>query len=98
MANSDKAPDREKNQVQFDSLNMDIFEPTDVVVEANIVRAVAAPRDVALARPAAAEPLPRAIPLPDNGNGHAIVHLIPRIPGKTLNALLFFVAFPFVAF
>ena len=43
--------------------------PTDVVVEANIVRAVAAPRDVALARPAAAEPLPRAIPLPDNGNG-----------------------------
>jgi flagellar protein FliO/FliZ len=43
--------------------------PTDVVVEANIVRAVAAPRDVALARPAAAESLPRAIPLPDNGNG-----------------------------
>jgi hypothetical protein len=43
--------------------------PTDVVVEANIVRAVAAPRDVALARPAALEPLPRAIPLPDNGNG-----------------------------
>ncbi len=43
--------------------------PTDVVVEANIVRAVAAPRDVALARPAAMEPLPRAIPLPDNGNG-----------------------------
>ena len=32
--------------------------PTDVVVEANIVRAVAAPRDVALARPAAVEPLP----------------------------------------
>ncbi len=44
--------------------------PTDVVVEPNIVRAVAAPRDVALARPAAViEPLPRAIPLPDNGNG-----------------------------
>src|ERR1700733_4236821 len=43
--------------------------PTDVVVEANIVRAVAAPRDVALARPSALEPLPRAIPLPDNGNG-----------------------------
>src|SRR5580704_15747485 len=36
--------------------------PTDVVVETNIVRAVAAPRDVALARPAAVEPLPRAIP------------------------------------
>jgi flagellar protein FliO/FliZ len=43
--------------------------PTDVVVEANIVRAVAASREVALARPAAVEPLPRAIPLPDNGNG-----------------------------
>lgn len=43
--------------------------PTDVVVEANIVRAVAASRDVALARPAAVEPLSRAIPLPDNGNG-----------------------------
>src|SRR5580704_17964469 len=43
--------------------------PTDVVVEANIVRAVAASRDVALARPAGVEPLPRAIPLPDNGNG-----------------------------
>src|ERR1700682_959146 len=43
--------------------------PTAVVVEANIVGRVAAPRDVALARPAAVEPLPRAIPLPDNGNG-----------------------------
>ena len=43
--------------------------PTDVVVEANIVRAVPASRDVAVARPAALEPLPRAIPLPDNGNG-----------------------------
>jgi flagellar biogenesis protein FliO len=44
--------------------------PTDVVVEANIVRAVAAPRDVPVPRaPNTAEPLPRAIPLPDNGNG-----------------------------
>jgi flagellar protein FliO/FliZ len=43
--------------------------PTDVVIETNIVRAVAAPRDVAVARPAPLEPLPRAIPLPDNGNG-----------------------------
>jgi flagellar protein FliO/FliZ len=44
--------------------------PTDVVVEPNIVRAVAAPRDVAGARPAAGiETLPRAIPLPENGNG-----------------------------
>ena len=43
--------------------------PTDVVVEANIVRAAAASRDVGTARPAALETLPRAIPLPDNGNG-----------------------------
>jgi flagellar protein FliO/FliZ len=43
--------------------------PTDVVVESNIVRAVAASRDVAVARPAPLEPLPRAIPLPDSGNG-----------------------------
>jgi flagellar protein FliO/FliZ len=46
--------------------------PTDVVVEPNIVRATAAPRDVPGARPAAAiEALPRAIPLPENGNGSA---------------------------
>jgi flagellar protein FliO/FliZ len=45
--------------------------PTDVVVEPNIVRAVAAPRDVPGARPAVGiEALPRAIPLPENGNGH----------------------------
>jgi flagellar protein FliO/FliZ len=45
--------------------------PTDVVVEPNIVRAAAAgPRDAAIARPAAPETLPRAIPLPDStGNG-----------------------------
>ncbi len=44
--------------------------PTDVVVEPNIVRAVAAPRDLG-SRPAAGiEALPRAIPLPENGNGH----------------------------
>jgi len=43
--------------------------PTDVVVEANIVRAAAASRDVATARPAALETLSRAIPLPDNGDG-----------------------------
>jgi flagellar protein FliO/FliZ len=44
--------------------------PTDVVVEANIIRAVAATsRDVPLARPPAVEPLPRAMPLPENGNG-----------------------------
>ena len=45
--------------------------PTDVVVEPNIVRAVAAPREVPVARPPAGiEALPRAIPLPENGNGH----------------------------
>ncbi len=43
--------------------------PTDLVVEPNIVRAVATPRDVSVARPPAVEPLPRAIPLPENGNG-----------------------------
>jgi len=42
--------------------------PTDIVVEPNIVRAVAAPREVTLPRPpAAVETLPRAIPLPENG-------------------------------
>lgn len=40
--------------------------PSDVVVEANIVRAAAAPREAVVVRPAAAaETLPRAIPLPD---------------------------------
>jgi flagellar protein FliO/FliZ len=39
--------------------------PTDVVVESNIVRAAAAPRDIAMPRAPTMEP-PRAIPLPDN--------------------------------
>ena len=44
--------------------------PTDVVVEPNIVRAVAAPRDAMPPRPPlSAEPLPRAIPLPETTNG-----------------------------
>jgi flagellar protein FliO/FliZ len=45
--------------------------PTDVVVEPNIVRAVAAPRDVAVPPrvPAPAELPPRAIPLPETTNG-----------------------------
>jgi hypothetical protein len=44
--------------------------PTDVVVEPNIVRATSAPRDVPAARPTAGiDALPRAIPLPENGNG-----------------------------
>lgn len=42
--------------------------PTDVVVESNIVRATAAPREIAVPRPAAAEPLPHAIPLPDHAS------------------------------
>src|SRR5215472_1354189 len=42
--------------------------PTDIVVEPNIVRAIASPRDVPGARPPAGiEALPRAIPLPENG-------------------------------
>ena len=42
--------------------------PTDFVVEANIVRATASPRDIPGTRPAAGiEALPRAIPLPENG-------------------------------
>ena len=44
--------------------------PTDVVVESNIVRAVAATRDIPAARPpAGSEILPRPIPLPEAGNG-----------------------------
>ena len=44
--------------------------PTDVVVEANIIRAVAAnPRDVTVARSPAMDSLPRTIPLSENGNG-----------------------------
>src|SRR5580698_7982247 len=43
--------------------------PSDVVVEPNIVRAVAAPRDVPGTRPAVGiDALPRAIPLPENGS------------------------------
>jgi flagellar protein FliO/FliZ len=42
--------------------------PTDFVVEANIVRATASPRDISGTRPAVGmEALPRAIPLPENG-------------------------------
>ena len=44
--------------------------PTDVVVEADIVRAAPATREASLTRPPpAAETLPRAPPLPENGNG-----------------------------
>jgi hypothetical protein len=37
MSNPEKAPLPEKEGVQFDSLNMDIVEPTDVIVD-NTVR------------------------------------------------------------
>jgi flagellar protein FliO/FliZ len=51
---------------------MMIGGPTDVVVEPNIVRATPAARDLPGARPAAGiDALPRAIPLPENGNGSA---------------------------
>jgi len=43
--------------------------PTDVVVESNILRAAPAAREIAAARPAVATELPRAIPLPEAGNG-----------------------------
>lgn len=36
MANPEKGPALDKNQVQFDSLNMDIVEPTDVVVDKTV--------------------------------------------------------------
>ena len=48
---------------------MMIGGPTDVVVEANIVRATAAPRDIAARPTAGLDALPRAIPLPETGNG-----------------------------
>src|SRR5580698_8173736 len=44
--------------------------PTDVVVEANIVRAVAAnPRDVGVVRSPTMDTLPRTMPLPEPSNG-----------------------------
>jgi flagellar protein FliO/FliZ len=43
--------------------------PTDVVIESNIVRAVAPPRDLAAPRATTADTLGRAIALPENGNG-----------------------------
>jgi hypothetical protein len=36
MANSETGPAPEKAQFQFDSLNMDTFEPTDVVDDSTI--------------------------------------------------------------
>jgi len=66
MANPDKTPVPEKDQVQLDSLNMDICEPTDVVVD-NTVRPMRdslrkwlklPPYD----RPPAGKPLPQRPP------------------------------------
>jgi flagellar protein FliO/FliZ len=55
--------------------------PTDVVVESNIVRAAAAaPRDIPVVRPPAAEPLPRAIPLPENGGASWPLQPEPAAP------------------
>jgi hypothetical protein len=60
--------------------------PTDVVVEANIVRAAPATRDIPAARPAPVpEILPRAIPLPEaasNGSGGSWP-LQPEPPAST---------------
>jgi len=55
--------------------------PTDVVVEANIIRAVAAnPRDVTVARSPAMDSLPRTIPLSENGNGSWPLQHEPMTP------------------
>jgi flagellar protein FliO/FliZ len=57
--------------------------PTDVVVEANIVRATAPPRDASLARPAAADMLPRAVPVPDSAaNGSWTGQPEPAVPSS----------------
>jgi flagellar protein FliO/FliZ len=58
---------------------MMIGGPTDVVVEANIVRATAAPRDIVGGRPTAGiDALPRAIPLPENGGSIGSWPLAPE--------------------
>jgi flagellar protein FliO/FliZ len=59
---------------------MMIGGPTDVVVEANIVRATAAsPRDIGVRPTAGLDALPRAIPLPENGgNGVGSWPLAPE--------------------
>jgi flagellar biogenesis protein FliO len=56
--------------------------PTDVVVEANIVRAAAAPRDVAQPRPPAApaEALPRPVPLGEGSMWPLQPHAEPSTP------------------
>ena len=66
---------------------MMIGGPTDVVVEANIVRATAAPRDIMPGgRPTAGiDALPRAIPLPENGSGIGSWPLAPE-PASTSRA------------
>jgi flagellar protein FliO/FliZ len=58
--------------------------PTDVVVEANIVRGAPATREVTMPRPPALpEALPRAIPLPDSGaNGSWPLQPEPMAPAR----------------
>ena len=57
--------------------------PTDVVVEANIVRDAPATREATLTRPPpAAETLPRVPPLPENGNGSWPLRPDPMGPGR----------------
>src|SRR5580658_10337678 len=55
--------------------------PTDVVVEANIIRAAAAnPRDVTVARSPAIDSLSRTIPLSENGGGSWPLQPEPMAP------------------
>ncbi|HUI14151.1 MAG TPA: flagellar biosynthesis protein FliO [Xanthobacteraceae bacterium] len=56
--------------------------PTDIVVEPNIVRAVAAPRELASRPPAGIEALPRAIPLPEGSNGSWPLQPEPAAPAR----------------
>jgi flagellar protein FliO/FliZ len=63
---------------------MMIGGPTDVVVEANIVRATSAPRDMPGGRPTAGiDALSRAIPLPENGAGVGSWPLAPEPAGSS---------------
>jgi flagellar protein FliO/FliZ len=63
---------------------MMIGGPTDVVVEANIVRATSAPRDMPGGRPTAGiDALSRAIPLPENGGGAGSWPLAPEPAGSS---------------
>jgi flagellar protein FliO/FliZ len=59
--------------------------PTDVVVEPNIVRAAAAPREAAPARPPAApEVLPRTVPLGEGNMWPLQPHPEPAVPPASM--------------